>query len=354
MKPAVRSRRRFGDTKLLLLGDDAVRHARFGELAERLDPGDLVVVNRSGTLPSSFRGHVEKSREEIEIRLAAFQGPHPGDLTEWLAVSFGAGDWRRRTEDRGPPPRLEVGEVLHFAGGLSARILGVQDERLLRVRFEASGKPEASSGVAAPGVGALYRAGRPIQYSYLEEEIAVWDQQTLFSGAPISVEAPSAGFAFDWELWRRLRARGVNFATVLHGAGLSSTGSAALDRRLPLAEWSEVPDVTIQAIEAARRAGRRVVALGTTVLRALESAWVPGEGLRPRAGLTTLRISPAHTIRSVTHLVTGMHDLGESHRDIVHAIVSPELAAAADAQAEARGYFSHEYGDLALVGPVKG
>src|SRR4030095_8492943 len=118
----------------------------------------------------------------------------------------------------------------------------------------------------------LARHGRPIQYSYLAAPLAVWDTWTTIASRPVAFEAPSAGFLFDWRLVNSLREGGATFVTLTHAAGISSTGDARLDAMFPLAEAYEIPGRTAQAIDTARRRGTRIIAVGTTVVRALEDA----------------------------------------------------------------------------------
>lgn len=338
MRSAESSRRELAETKMLVLSAQGeVRHERVKDLLAEFGPGDLIVVNRSGTLPASLRGTVGAGGPALELRLAASQsGP---DLREWIAFAFGAGDWRIPTEERGAPPPVAVGDTLVF-DGLEAHVGEVAAGRLLRIRFT----PPADGDL----VTALYRAGKPIQYSYLREELCVWDQQTIFAGPPLSVEPPSAGFPLTWELVLALRARGVRLASLLHGAGISSTGSPALDALLPLREWYEVPARTATLVNRARTQGKRVLAVGTTVLRALESAVRDGR-VTADQGLTSLRIAPSSRIHAVTDLLTGMHEPGTSHLDIVGAFAGRAVLNQGYAEAEARGYRGHEYGDVSLV-----
>ncbi len=339
MIPAKTSKRFGGATRLLTLkNQDQIEHATVQQLVDDFNPGDLLIVNRSATLPSSFRGRVEKSGDFVEIRLAAFQGPNPDQLDRWLAFSFGKGDWRVPTEKRDPPPRLSEGDRIIFGDDLSLIVARADYGRLLEVQFESSDLKKN-----------LYRHGRPIQYSYLEEPLEVWDQQTIFSGPPISVEAPSASFPFTWEIIFALEKKGVKIAGLLHGAGISSTGSSALDQLLPLQEWYDIPLQTALAVEKAKRDGRKIVALGTTVIRALESAWTEG-GLKAGSGLTSLKITSSHKIRTADALITGMHEDGTSHMNILDCFCSPDRIRSAYVEAAKRNYRGHEYGDLTYWG----
>lgn len=333
MKPAIKSTRRFENSKLLVLSDQAqVGHSHLGQLTQHLNAGDLIVVNRSGTLPSSFRGTVRG--QPIEIRLASYLGK---GLAHWMAFSFGEGDWTWPTEKRGRPPELKPGDHIIFGPDLFAQVEAVNQERLIQLTFQSSALERN-----------LYKYGEPIQYSYLTEKLNIWDQQTIFSGPPISVEAPSSAFPFNWNMVTQLRAQGVEFASLLHGAGISSTGDSRLDQLLPLREWYEVPKTTVNAIERAKAKGSRVLALGTTVVRALESAGLSGE-LLPGAGYTELKISPKHDLRVVDSLITGMHELGSSHIKLVEAFCPPCTIEEGYRQAQAKNYLGHEYGDLTLM-----
>ena len=242
MTPARTAQRSGGETKLLVFKDkNSILHTTVHHLIEHLNLGDLLIVNRSATLPSSFRGHLKRTGEEIEIRLAAFQGPDPAHLQKWLAFSFGKGDWTIPTEKRSQPPALFSGDQIIIGPDLCIEVVSCRNGRLLEVNFLSSQLEQN-----------IYRHGKPIQYSYLRENLAVWDQQTIFSGPPISVEPPSASFPLTWELLFALKNKGIKIAEILHGAGISSTGSQELDQLLPLKEWYEIPEATAEKFNQAK------------------------------------------------------------------------------------------------------
>lgn len=293
------------------------------DLPALLRSGDLLVVNDAATAPASLAGRLRDS--VVELRLAGITGR---DDT-WRAVLFGAGDWRTRTEDRPAPPEVREGEQL-VLGPLRARVL-VAEGRLLTVRFDRRGAALWS---------ALYAHGRPIQYSHQARDLDLWDFQTSYAGPPWAVEMPSAGRPLSGEVRARLRARGVGLVHLTHAAGLSSTGDADLDARLPLPERYDVPEATLRAA----RDASRVVAVGTSVVRALESA-----ARGPRAGVTELRIDRHFEPRLVDGLLSGIHVPGESHFDLLRAFApAAALERALDHAAE-RGYRAHEFGDACLV-----
>jgi S-adenosylmethionine:tRNA ribosyltransferase-isomerase len=321
--------------------------ARAGAIADRtvrdlpslLRRGDLLVVNDSATLPASLPGEV--AGERVEVRLVAAL-----DDGTWAAALLGAGDWRQRTEDRPAPPRLPVGSRLAFGAGaaaLSAEVVGVSGAtpRLVRLRFH---------GEADAVWPALYRAGRPVQYSYLRAPLALWHVQTAFAARPWSVEMPSAGRPLTWEVLAGVRARGVAVASITHGAGLSSTGDPVIDAALPLAERYDVPGATVAAAGRAQAAGGRVIAVGTTVVRALEGAAARNRGrLAAGGGWTSLRIGAGFEARVVDGILSGIHAPAESHFDVLRAFAPGDLLLRAHAHAEREGYLAHEFGDSMLV-----
>jgi len=312
------------------------------DLTTLLRPHDLLVLNDAATLPGSLPGWSPCG--PLEMRLA---GPPSGsDPSLWPAVLFGPGSWRERTEERQPPPRLAAGDRIQLEApvartGLAAEVVSVSplSPRLVELRFDREG---------AAFWAALFRVGRPVQYSYLRQPLPLWHVQTAFAGRPLAAEMPSAGRLLRLPLLRALRTGGVDVAAVTHAAGLSSTGDPALDAALPLPELSLVPPVAVAAVERARGAGGRVVAVGTTVVRALEGAWRDG-GLRALVATTDLRIGPGFEPRVVSGLLTGLHEPGESHFELLQAFAARALLEAAVAHAAGAGYRGHEFGDASLV-----
>jgi len=258
----------------------------------------------------------------------------------FAAVVFGAGDHRTPTEQRPLPPALAVGDTVAL-GPLRARVVRLLGHpRLVELRL--AGDADAiRAGIA--------RHGRPVQYAHMGAPLALWDVWTRIAALPVAFEAPSAGFVLDWRLLDRLAARGVGFATLTHAAGLSSTGDAALDARLPLDEPYGIPAATVAAIAAARRRGGRVVALGTTVARALEHAAGRQGGLRADAGVADNRLGPTTRLAVVDAIVSGSHEPGTSHHALLGAFVPAATLARIDAALEAGGYRTHEFGDSVLI-----
>jgi S-adenosylmethionine:tRNA ribosyltransferase-isomerase len=202
----------------------------------------------------------------------------------------------------------------------------------------------------APLWGALYRAGRPVQYAHTAHPLALWHVQTAYAARPWAAEAPSAGFALTWDLLLDLRRRGIGMTHVTQAAGLTSTGDQSLDARLPLAERYEVSKEAVRAIERAKQRGGRVVAVGTTVTRALEGAAANAGGrLAAGRGTTELILGPQTPRRVVDGIVTGVHDADTSHFRLLESFAPRALLERALALAEAQGYLGHEFGDLILI-----
>jgi S-adenosylmethionine:tRNA ribosyltransferase-isomerase len=301
------------------------------------------------------------------------------------------------TDARPEAPALEAGERLRFAGGLGATVLGRHEEAgpLVWLAFDVGGQRLAE---------ALHRAGRPVRYAYVPRPWPLHQYQTVFAAGPGSVEMASAGRPFTVQTLRDLRDRGIGLATISLHAGLSTYGDPATDQRYVPAEPYLVPEATAAAVAATRAAGGRVVAIGTTVVRALETAAEaasgipagaastnpPGGGpplgrvtdpepersrlsttpqppppatppqssppatrLRGGAGITRLRIGPGHRLAAVDGLLTGLHEPEASHLDLLGAFLDRAALERAYGAALSSGYLWHEFGDVCLLLPSR-
>ena len=323
------------DARLLVIDErGAMTEAARSRLADFLQRGDLVVANDAATLPASLRGVHLASGAAIEARLAGRASLAPRDL-EFAAVVFGAGDWRTRTEDRPLPPPFALGDRVAL-GPLNARIEGwLGHRRLVALAFE--GDPDSVwAGIA--------RHGRPVQYAYVDGPLALWDVWAPIAALPVAFEPPSAGFALDWSVLQTLRARGAEFATITLAAGISSTGDAALDARLPFDEPYRIPPTTVAAIARTRARGGRIIAVGTTVVRALEhSAGRAGDGVADQ------RLGAGTRLCVCDAILSGTHTPQESHYQVLRAFQDDGVLARAATTLENSGYLTHEFGDSVLV-----
>ena len=195
----------------------------------------------------------------------------------------------------------------------------------------------------------LARHGRPIQYAHVPEPLALWDVWTRIAADPIAFEPPSAGFALDWRTLAAWRQRGIGFATLTHAAGISSTGDPTLDRRLPFDEPYRIPERTAAAIEQAKSEGGRIVAIGTTVVRALEAAANADGGVRAGDGVASGRIGRETRLRVVDAILTGVHQPGESHFELLRAFADDVALDRISAALAEHGYRAHEFGDSMLI-----
>ena len=341
MIPARAPVQRPRDARLLVVSAGGrMSHAPRSRLVEFLRRGDVVVANDAATFPASLHGVHERTGSAIEARLAGRSSLRSDDVRRFIAVVFGEGDFRMRTEDRPSPPPLGRGDRLRF-GPLNAVVEATLDHpRLIAMRVE--GSIEAIwEGIA--------RHGRPIQYAHVDTPLNLWDVWTPIAAVAAAFEPPSAGFVLDWTTVQAMGERGVGLASITLAAGISSTGDPDLDRRLPLNEPYRITRAAASAISRAKRERRRIVAIGTTVVRALEHAATRDGVVRAGDGVADQRVGPDTRLRIVDAIVSGTHEPDSSHYQLLRAFVDDETLAEASAALEARGYRTHEFGDSVLV-----
>ncbi|HLY17329.1 MAG TPA: S-adenosylmethionine:tRNA ribosyltransferase-isomerase [Bryobacteraceae bacterium] len=328
------------DARLLVVDAlGCIHHAPRSALVQFLKPGDLAIANDAATMPASLAAVHLRTGELIEVRLAGRRSLAADDVREFSAVVFGAGDFHTRTEDRPAPPHLKSGDELRI-GPLRAAVRALLGHpRLITLHF--AGSPDAIwAGLA--------QQGRPIQYAHVPVPLALWDVWTPIAGPPVAFEPPSAGFALDWHLLAGVRARGVDFATITHAAGISSTGDPQLDHRLPLDEPYLIPEAAVRAIRRAQSHGGRIIAVGTTVVRALEHAASRG-ALRAGPGLATGRVNAETRLQVVNALLSGTHEPGTSHYELLRAFAGAATLQRITAELDGNRYRTHEFGDSVLI-----
>ena len=333
-------KRRIGAKLLSIDRCGTIQHWARSAFAEMLRPGDLVIANDAATLPASLFGNHVPSHRPIEIRLASRPSLDLTRISHFVALVFGEGDFRTRTEDRGHPPALAPGDRLAL-GPLQATIVRLLDHpRLVLLRFDGSAR-EIWEGLA--------RHGRPVQYSHIPMPLALWDTWTPIAGPPVAFEPPSAGFVLSWDTLTSLVASGIQFATITHAAGLSSTGDPTLDALLPFDEPYRIPMPTARAITQTRAQYGRIIAIGTTVVRALEHAASFDGNIPAGEGLATNKIRRSTRLRAVDAVLTGTHECGTSHYELLRAFVRSESLIRMDLELDTHGYRTHEYGDSIFV-----
>ena len=303
----------------LLVTDSASREHRdaaFRDLPTFLRRGDLLIVNDSATLPAAL------------VARRADGAPFPLHLSTWIADDLWIAE---------PRESVQSGERAALADGGAATFLVPVDVARARLWYVALALP-------VPLDAFLARHGAPIRYRYVAEAFPLADYQTIFARVPGSAEMPSAARPFTQRVLDGLRAAGVRVASVTLHTGVSSPER----HERPYREWYEVPAATAAAVNATRRRGGRVIAIGTTAVRALESAASGCEAIAS-SGWTDLIVTPERGVRFFDGLLTGFHEPEASHLDMLRAFAGAPLLGAAYEHAIERGYLWHEFGDVHLL-----
>ncbi|WP_338675723.1 S-adenosylmethionine:tRNA ribosyltransferase-isomerase [Streptomyces sp. SCSIO 30461] len=331
------------DVRLLVSRGTAVSHRSFRELPGQLRAGDVLVVNTSPTLPAAVDGRLGAERLVVHFSTRGDLGTGPrldGRGERWaveLRTPDGAGSTRQR-------PGGPAGARIRLPGGG----LLVLEEPLASGGGTAGGRLWwATASVDVTKL--MGRYGRPIRYGYTERDQPMTAHQTVFAlPAPDgsgSAEMPSAGRPFTEALVMELVRRGVQFAPLTLHTGVASAEA----HEPPYPERFEVSEATAWLVNAARAGGGRVVAVGTTAVRALESAAGPDGVVRAARGWTDLVVTPGRGVRAVDGLLTGLHEPEASHLLMLAAITGEEALACGYTQALEHGYLWHEFGDVHLI-----
>ncbi len=316
------------DAVRMLVADRAgatLTHARAYDLPAVLRAGDVVVVNTSATLPAALPAR-RADGTALALHLST---PDAADPERRWVVEL------RRGAERFAGGR--AGETLALPGGAGATLLApyLGGARLW----------VADLRTGEPLLRYLHRHGAPIRYGYVGEPWPLSDHQTVFALQPGSAEMPSAGRPFTPELVTALVARGIAVAPVVLHTGVSSQEAG----EAPYPERFAVPAATARLVAAARAGSGRVVAVGTTVVRALESAAGPDGRVAAKAGWTGLVVTPERGVRAVDGLLTGWHDPDATHLLLLEAVGGRALVERSYAVALEHGYRWHEFGDVHLI-----
>ena len=308
---------------------DRIVHTRFREIGRFLDPGDLLVINTSGTLPAALPA----TREDglgLELHLSTRL-----PASRWIVEV-------RRPGPGGTEPFADAnaGETLRLPDGATVRLHRPHHPGQTRLWI-------ATLDLPLPLHDYLARHGFPIRYHYVRDPWPIDYYQTVYATEPGSAEMPSAGRAFTPELITALVARGVQIAPLVLHTGVASPE----DHEPPYEEFYRVPAETARRVNDARTHGRRVVAVGTTVVRALETVTGADGAARPGEGWTRLVITPARGLRTVNGLLTGLHEPRATHLAMLRALADEAHLAHAYREALRENYLWHEFGDLHLLLP---
>jgi len=300
-----------------------VEHSTVSRLGDHLQAGDLLVVNSSRTLPAALDG-IREDGGAVQVR------PWVRHRRSWDVIAV----------DPLPPHAplaLRPGESIRFPDGFTGRVAARRDDLPSLWRLE---------HVDGDGFAALLRHGEPIRYSYVPEPVTLEHYQTVYATHPGSAETPSAGRHLSWELLLDLRRRGVDVVDIVLHTGLSSTQDDAVDATRPLVEeWFCVSTAAAAAVASAPR----VIAVGTTVVRALESSVGADGRVAATSGWTNLAVTASTRLRACDGLLTGLHEPQASHLDVLRAFAEPQLLERAYAEAVEHRYLWHEFGDAMLL-----
>ncbi len=298
-----------------------VNHHRFADLPGILRPGDVLVVNTSGTMPAAIDA------------LGT-------DLVLHVSTELSDGTWvvelRHHVGDSTEPYREGVAEARYtLTGGAHVTLLHPYTRGRLWV-----------AALDVPVVASYLMAhGRPIRYSYVDRDWPLSTYRTVFATELGSAEMPSASRPFTEALVTRLVNRGVVFAPITLHTGVASPEA----HERPYPERFRVSETTARLINEARAARRRIIAVGTTAVRAIETVADEHGRLRAAGGWTSLVVTPQRGVRAIDGLVTGFHEPRASHLDMLTAIAGEKLLAACYAEALRGGYLWHEFGDTNLL-----
>jgi S-adenosylmethionine:tRNA ribosyltransferase-isomerase len=308
--------------------DRRIAHTRFRALARLLAPGDVLVVNISATLPAA----VPATRQDGSAARVHFATRAPGLDQRWRVVEL-------RSPDGARPAAGHAGERLMLAGDARLELVApyASGARLALARFSGAGTVEEH----------LERNGQPISYGHVERALPLDAYQTVYASTPGSAEMPSAGRPFTHELITRLVAAGVLVAPITLHAGVSSPER----HEPPYPEYFDVPAATARLVNAARSWGGRVIAVGTTVARALETVADGGARVLSDSGWTALVLGPERGLRAIDGLITGWHEPQASHLQLLEAAAGRSLLRASYRAALREGYRWHEFGDSHLILP---
>lgn len=327
--------------RLLVSDGPALTHAHFRELPSFLRPGDLVVVNNSAMITAAMDADYVGEHAVLHFSTWLDDGGWVVELRDPHGVP-----WQGRGLEPGARVHLPAG---HLATLRRPWLPGAARLWIVDVTTGDGAGSHAglgrTDGVQADVWELLARHGRPVTYSYVRERWSASYYRTVFGMVPGSAEMPSAGRPFSEALVTELVAGGVGLAPITLHTGVSSpeTGEP------PSPERFAVPEMTARLVDATRQAGGRVVAVGTTVTRALETAATADGLVRPMAGWTDLVLSAERPARVVDGLITGWHAPGASHLHLLEAVAGGQVVREAYRAALDSGYLWHEFGDAALL-----
>lgn len=306
-------------------------HSTFNHLMEFLQYGDMLIFNSSRTLPASLKTINNKKHRISEVRLAEHL---PDD--SWLVLMLDDNNNRHYAG-------IRAGLKLEFNADLTATIekRDVRNPKLWKIRFSLRG---------AELINIFYQIGQPIHYGYISAPLPLEYYLTVFAKDPGSSEMPSAGRAFTWKMLFDLKNKGIDTSFITLHTGLSSYMDEDINNNRIVAEEEYfISESTSAKIRITRSKGGRIIAVGTTVVRALESSAVIFGKVTAGHAYTSLRITSEHNLKVADGLITGFHEPEASHLDLISAFLTPAQIRKSYEEAISKKYLWHEFGDLCLI-----
>jgi S-adenosylmethionine:tRNA ribosyltransferase-isomerase len=306
-------------------------HSTFNHLSDFLRSGDLLIFNSSRTLPASLKTTNSDIDKPTEVRLAE----HLPDDT-WLVLFL----FENETQNNS---LIQQGQKIEFDAGLTAIVEkpDLRNPRLWKIKFSETG---------AALIDIFYQIGKPIRYGYISAPLPLEYYMTVFAIDPGSSEMPSAGRAFTWKMLFDLKNKNIGTAFLTLHTGLSSYMDDNLSATHIVSEEEYfIPTGTATKIRTAKAKGGRIIAVGTTVVRALESSAYLNGKVVPGHSYTNLKITADHKLKVASGLITGFHEPQASHLDLISAFLNPVQIGKAYQEAIEKKYLWHEFGDLCLI-----
>ena len=305
------------------------------------DSDDVIIINDSAVIPGSFYGIHVPSKELIELRLVRYLSQDKNNYTLWEAIAYGEGNWLTPTEQRLDPPVIQPGDVI-IIQDLSAEVkyTSLNSGRLLTIEFKVDNNELLSK---------IYKYGNLIQYSYLQEELNLWDHQTLFSSIPVSIEPSSSLFQLNWNLIDRLQGKGIEIIPITHAISISNTGIPEIDKKLPFPERYWLSEHSAKRLNKAHKEHKHFIAFGTSVCRSLESIIQNNGYFIPGSAEADLVLDKNYSLTITGGILTGMHMINESHINLLQSFLSLDRILESYSQGVDKGFLWHEYGDSMLI-----
>ncbi len=329
------------ETKLVAVNGRVAVYDTLNNLHTFFGSNDVIVVNDSAVIPGSFQGLHYQSKTPIELRLVRFLGTHKNSFKKWEAIAYGKGNWTIPTENRLVPPEINIGDSIMIQD-LLATVISISGEskRLLTIEFQ-----ERETEL----LDKIYRYGKLIQYSYLKEELKLWDHQTIFSNYPVSIEPSSSVFQLNWELIFKLQQKGVTIIPITHAISISNTGIEEIDKALPLSERYWLSHKSADLLNESIEKDKNIIAFGTSVTRSLESILSHHKRFTAGTENVSLIIDKDFDLKITKGILTGMHMINESHINLLQAFLPLETIKKEYFIAQNKKFLWHEYGDSMLI-----